>query len=391
MIHERFSCKCGFAAAPSSRVIDGLRKNIDMTDPVAEQIAALKDKDWAIREEAAVLLGRLKDPRAVPPLISILRDADRSVREAAVGSLASIGPPSVEPLGSCLADPDLSVQESASAVLASIADGRVLDQLLQALGSQNWIVRMHAAKALGRIQDPGSISSLVPLLQDKVKAVREEASSALAAIGDSAIPALVASLEHPEWLARLHTVEALGKTTSSDAVAPLIETAFNDVDSAVREDAVRALGTIGDPHAVEFLLAVVRKEPELRTLAVEALGRIGDRLAVPALIEVVRGTNPPATTRTVTGCGDQWTEDVMTQAAAVRALGAIGDESALEALTAALQSTFTRTEAAEALSRFGSKAVPWLLPLLSETQDENVRYHVKETLMSVGWRGRSGR
>ena len=311
------------------------------------------------------------------------------MREAAVGALTSIGAPSVAALGTCLADPNLAVQEAASAVLSSIADSGVLDQLLQALRSPNWIVRMHAAKALGRIQDPGSISSLVPLLQDTVKAVREEASSTLAAIGDSAIPALLESLTHPEWLVRLHAVEALGKTTSADAVAPLMATAFNDADSAVREDAVRALGYIGAPQAVEFLLAVMAKEPGLRTLAVEALGQIKDHRAVPALIDVVRGTNPPATTRTVTGCGDQWTEEVVTQAAAVRALGIIGDESALPALAAALHSTFTRTEAAEALSRFGSKAVPWLLPLLTGSQDENVRYHVKETLTSVGWRGRT--
>ena len=357
-----------------------------MDDPVAEQIAALKDEDWAIREEAAVLLGTLKDPRAISPLVSILRDPDRSVREAAVGALISIGQPSVPALGSCLTAPDSSVQEAASAVLASIADESVQGQLLQALRSHNWIVRMHAAKALGRIQDPGSVSSLIPLLQDKVKAVREETSSTLAAIGDSAIPALLESLTHQDWLVRLHAVEALGKTTSSHAVVPLLSTAFNDADSAVREDAVRALGHIGDPQAVEFLLTAMRKEPGLRTLAVEALGRIRDRRAVPALIDVVSGTNPPMTTRTVTGCGDQWTEEIVTQAAAVRALGAIGDESAIPALTGALQSTFTRTEAAEALSRFGPKVVPWLLPLLTGAQDDNVRYHVKETLASVGWR-----
>ena len=44
-----------------------------MEDPVAEQIAALKDEDWAIREEAAGLLGKFKDPRAVQPLVSILQ------------------------------------------------------------------------------------------------------------------------------------------------------------------------------------------------------------------------------------------------------------------------------------------------------------------------------
>ena len=49
-----------------------------MADAVAEQIAALKDEDWAIREEAATMLGALRDPRAVVPLVSVLRDDDRA-------------------------------------------------------------------------------------------------------------------------------------------------------------------------------------------------------------------------------------------------------------------------------------------------------------------------
>lgn len=362
----------------------------DMQDPVAEHIAALRDEDWAIREEAATLLGGLKDPRAVSPLVSVLRDQERSVRDAAVGALRSIGSPSVMALGACLTDAELSVQEAASAVLATIADARVLSQLIHALRSPDWIVRMHAAKALGRIKDSGSVGALAPLLQDKVKAVREEVSSALAAIGESAMPALLDSLTHQDWLVRLHAVEALGKTASHEAVQPLLTTLFNDTDSAVREDTVRALGSIGNPQAVEYLFTAMN-EPALRTLAIEALGRIGDRRAVPVLIEVVRGTNPPATSRTVAGCGDAWSEETVAQASAVRALGLIGDDSALPTLTGALESTVTRAEAAEALTRFGAKVIPWLLPLLTTSQDDNLRYHVKETLTLVGWRGKSSK
>jgi HEAT repeat protein len=69
-------------------------------------------------------------------------------------------------------------------------------------------------------------------------------------------------------------------------------------------------------------------------------------------------------------------------------LGLIGDDSALPALTGALESTVTRAEAAEALTRFGEKVIPWLLPLLTTSQDDNLRYHVTETLALVGWRGR---
>src|SRR5215831_6429637 len=72
-----------------------------MGDMVAEQIAALKDEDWAIREDAATALGTLRDPRAVGPLVTLLRDSDRAVREAAIGALTALGEPAVTALGVC--------------------------------------------------------------------------------------------------------------------------------------------------------------------------------------------------------------------------------------------------------------------------------------------------
>ena len=356
-----------------------------MADAVAEHIAALKDEDWAIREEAATILGALRDPRAVAPLVSVLRDDDRAVRDAAIAALLAIGEPAVTTLGACLSDPMLTVQELASSALASIADTRVLTPLIVALKSPDWIVRMHAAKALGRIQDPVAVPQLVPLLQDSVKAVREETSTALAAIGEPALPSLLAALTHTEWLVRLHAVEALGKTGAPAAVDPLLSVLFNDGDQAVREDAVRALGQLGDTRAVEFLVTVM-KEPGVRPLAVEALGRIGDRRAVPVLIKVIEGVDRPEISRLIDGCGDRWDEESVTLGVAVRALGAIRDEAAIPSLMKALRHTMTRAEAADALTRFGSPVIAPLLAMRACESDGNIRYHINETLTKVGWR-----
>ena len=170
------------------------------------------------------MLGSFKDPRAVMPLTRALRDADRAVREAAIRALSSIGAPSVPALG------HLSGGSCAACARGSLGHFGVacgclgyLTPLVDALSSRDWIVRMHAAKALGRIGDPEAVSVLMPLLQDKVKAVREEASGALAAIGGVAVLALIQALQHDEWLVRLHAVEALGKLKSSScrgAAAP---------------------------------------------------------------------------------------------------------------------------------------------------------------------------
>ncbi len=356
-----------------------------MADTVSEQIAALSDEDWAIREEAATILGSSKDPRAVVPLTRALRDADRAVREAAIGALSLIGEPSVPALATCLADPALQVQESASGILASIADARVFSPLVTALGSRDWIVRMHAAKGLGRIGDPEAVAALMPLLQDKVKAVREEASIALASLGGVAAVALIQALQHDEWLVRLHAVEALGKLRSSDAVEPLLRALFNDRDSAIREDVVRALGAIGDARAVDYLVTVM-KEPTLRLLAVEALGHIGNRRAVPLLRRIVEGAPQGEPSHSAAACADGWTDEMAIMGMAARALGMIADDVAIPSLMVALRNTVTRSEASAALVKFGPVIIPSLLAVLAKEKDENIRYYVRETLTAVGWR-----
>ncbi len=354
-------------------------------DAVAEHIAALRDDDWAVREEAANALGTLKDSRAVVPLVRLLGDSDRSVRTAAVASLTAIGSPAVVPVGGCLQHTNLTVQEAAASVLSSIADVRVLDGLVTALGSADWVVRMHAAKALGRIRDARAVGALLPLLQDKVKAVREDAVAALALIGREAIAPLVATLGHAEWLVRLHAVEALGKLRAVEAVDPLLHLTFNDPDAAVREDAVRALGEIGEPRAVDFLLAVM-KTPGLRPLAIESLGKIGDRRAVPALAAVVTGESRPEVSRAVHGCQDQWDEEMEAMGAAVTALARIKDSASIPTLIGALQQTVTRAEAAAGLVAFGEPAIAPLLRVLKSDNDANVLFYAKEALGQLGWR-----
>jgi HEAT repeat protein len=180
-------------------------------------------------------------------------------------------------------------------------------------------------------------------------------------------------------------VEALGKLRTPEAVEPLLFALFNDRDSAIREDVVRALGDIGDAGAVEFLFQVL-DEPGLRPLAVEALGKIKDGRAVPVLQDIVVGKSRPQASRSVAGCGDQWTEEMLTMGVAVRALGLIRDEGSIPTLVTALSNTVTRGDAATALAAFGPTVIPSLLPLLARESDENVRYHVRETLTAVGWR-----
>ncbi|HKQ78758.1 MAG TPA: HEAT repeat domain-containing protein [Blastocatellia bacterium] len=60
-------------------------------DDVAKAIAALKEKDQKAREQAAALLGKSCDARAVEPLHNLLKDEDPMARIAAVEALGRLG------------------------------------------------------------------------------------------------------------------------------------------------------------------------------------------------------------------------------------------------------------------------------------------------------------
>ena len=185
---------------------------------------------------------------------------------------------------------------------------------------------------------------------------------------------------------RLHAIEALGTLKSSQGVEALIYVLFNDRDSAVRVDAARALGDIGDPKAVDFLITAI-KQNDLRPVAIESLGKIADSRAVPALVAVVTGSvTPPPDSRIITGCGDQYEVEMVSVEAAVKALGRIQDPSVISTLVKALQNTMVREEAAKALVSCGSEAIPPLLAILNQDPDDNIRFHAKEALQQLGWR-----
>jgi HEAT repeat protein len=357
-----------------------------MADSVAEHIAALHDQDWGVREDAATALGAFADPRSVLPLISALKDSDRAVRTAAIASLTAIGEPAVVPLGHCLQDPDLNVQESAAYILATIGDHQVLEPLIAALLNANWIVRSQAARALGRIGDPRAIDTLILLLQDKVPAVREEAVAALTALGELSIPPLLEALNHKEWRVRLRAIEALALLKPQAATEPLLGLVDHDPDTAVRQDAIRALGEIGDPRSVEPLMNAMN-QTSLKTHAITALGRIGNPQAVPRLMAIVNGLVTEQYEGRMAACeDDRYQEELPPVEAAVKALAQIGDTRAIPTLLEALKSTLIRVEAAEALTRFGKDAKSPLIERYKQETDDNIRFHVKETLARLGWR-----
>jgi hypothetical protein len=98
-------------------------------------------------------LGESKDPRAVEPLISALKDTDLVVRKGATYALGHLGKPAVELLIAGLDNENALVREGAAIALGYIEDPRAVESLNAALKDPILEVRESAARALGKIKD----------------------------------------------------------------------------------------------------------------------------------------------------------------------------------------------------------------------------------------------
>lgn len=126
---------------------------------------------------------------------------------------------------------------------------------------------------------------LAQLLADERPVVRQRALAALGACGPAAIPVLAALLrDDPSAEARRNALWALTRIDHADARAA-VRTALADRDEIVRQVALHSISLWRDHAAVLQLADLLRAgSPHNRRAAAEALGRIGDPQAVPWLL-----------------------------------------------------------------------------------------------------------
>jgi HEAT repeat protein len=155
-------------------------------DPLFHELllAILQNKSRVFRAEAVKSLGKIRDPRAVKPLIEALQDKDAQVSDNAREALQKIGAPAVEELIVALKHEDVRVRVAAATILGEIRDPRAVDPLinallLDALENTSWMFRAEAARALGKIKDPRAVKPLSVVLNDRDSDVRANVEWAL--------------------------------------------------------------------------------------------------------------------------------------------------------------------------------------------------------------------
>lgn len=160
--------------------------------------------------------------------------------------------------------------------------------LIRSLGST---VRNRQA-ALQELSEYGdnslAIEATIAALGDGNSGVQRMADSMIMRLGEKAFGHLIAASHHesPRMRQVVASSESLVRICGTRAVEPLMDVLEHDTEHAVRGEAARALGRIGDRRALGVLIAALDDAfPTVRLGAAMALGELGDAMAIPGLTE----------------------------------------------------------------------------------------------------------
>lgn len=226
----------------------------------------------ATRVAAAEALSRLGGLESTLALAGGLQDDTPEVREASADALADIGGPrAMDALLGVLDSRDPVLKGLALRHLVTAQETRVVPRLVEIVLSPGNPMRRAAIGALGGFPGPESRRALLMAIQDPTPQVADMAALALGKLGGAEAISHLLRLRSPPAL------RALGTIGHPAAVDGLLQTLGNPRDSSVRAAAADALMALDRRHPRLQLHSIATTAGE-----VEALARCGDvRAAVP--------------------------------------------------------------------------------------------------------------
>jgi len=266
----------------ATRVLQGL----DVSAERAADLPAERANKWIarLRRKAAdrthiTQVAGLLRQGAAPQQIDDVAAYLRLVPEEGLGEFAAL-----------LADePDRHTRVRMCEVLARIGPP-VIPVLVARLGDQRWFVVRNVLYILGKVRQASALPSVLAALDHPHPRVRVEAIRAASLIGGAGSAARLSRWAHdPDPAVRRAVIAVLSSPGNDDAITPLRDILRaptkgpDDVD--VKLEAIRALAAIGTPLAHETLAAVAtqpvrfwqRSGHQVREAAARALASLKDK------------------------------------------------------------------------------------------------------------------
>ncbi len=324
---------------------------------------ALSDEDVEVRLSAARAAASLGVEGAGDEVVAWLQDPDANLRVAAC-ELIEAAPTelSVQALARVLSDAKAEVRRAAAAAMGASGMSDAVSPLLGHLDDGSAPVRLEVVRALGRIGDPRAVVPMVSRLQDQSSDVRRETARALGQLGDKrAAATLMLALQDKSVAVRVQALDALGRLRAEEsvaAIAALLSATGESLAGAdlargpMQDAALRALGRIGTPEAVEILIGALAQEgplplgsgvggPGVRAPVREAIALAGAAAVPPLLAKLTASPSQGlasaialtlarvGATASVAPIIDATRRGTVALDQGLLALGALGDKSAL--------------------------------------------------------------
>jgi HEAT repeat protein len=262
-------------------------------------------------------------------------------------------------------------------------------------------VREAAAEAVGTLGDKSTVPQLADAIDFTVgagsdresRAINEANKQIAMALGElddkRAVPALIKLTRSHETYVKLEAVRSLGELRDPGAVDTLMDIATDDnTEPFIAKKAIIALGKIGDPKAVPAIERMLFKERKGISFYAEssyAVFEIGDAATTP-LLALLDGKDPAM---------EKWAEEnhILPEALyakTAQVLGDIGDRRAVKGLMEKLNYSggdfqlLVRSAAAESLGRMRVKEAAEPIAKLMDEDEANIREAYGRALVMIG-------
>ncbi|HAE41025.1 MAG TPA: hypothetical protein DCG57_20690 [Candidatus Riflebacteria bacterium] len=245
--HVRREACLAMANSTSNQLVEPLF-NVVLTEPYGD-----------VREAAASVLARRKDPQITKRLLEMLESDNSRVRETISRTIWQCSSTlAVDSLIQKLNDKEWRVAVNSCFSLENMKDLKSIFPLKELLKNGDWQIRIAALSALRSFKSKELKQFFVPLLGDENPQVAKLAVVALSELGDKSLDIdLQKHIKHQRWEVRYQIVKALGTIKSQSCVSTLTQMVEKDESNAVRARAILALAKIGDKKPAETIIKVL--------------------------------------------------------------------------------------------------------------------------------------
>lgn len=207
----------------------------------------LNSEDYGERLSGINQLRQLETKDAFPLIEPLVNDSNVRVRYAAVSQLSSLGQVNREKSLTLLRDrlhnePEADVQAAAADALGGLKLTETLDDLIQLYHhTEEWLVEFSIIACLGEMGDPRAYEVLIEALNSENNLVKTVAIGSLGELGEpQAVEALKPFINDSDWQVRSRLVQAFSRLGGEQAQA-LLQQLSNDEAEQVAEEAKKAL------------------------------------------------------------------------------------------------------------------------------------------------------